>query len=145
MPNTAQIEEITQGLYTEIAELEKLYGRLPEVIAKKKAQLSKLQEVAKILEEANGEDESILRSLMGMSGAPARAARARKQRGPNLPTRVMTLLNAAGPRGLEFRGILGNLEEAEGGSINRSHLATTLKRLVEREKVENVAGRFRVV
>lgn len=145
MPNTAQIEEITQGLYTEISELEKLYGRLPEVIAKKKAQLSKLQEVAKILEEANGEDESILRSLMGMSGAPARTARARKQRGPNLPTRVMTLLNAAGPRGLEFRGILGNLEEAEGGSINRSHLATTLKRLVEREKVENVAGRFRVV
>jgi hypothetical protein len=145
MPNTAQIEEITQGLYTEIAELEKLYGRLPDVIAKKKAQLSKLQEVARILEEDNGEDESILRSLMGISGAPARTTRARKQRGPNLPTRVMTLLNAAGPRGLEFRGILGNLEEAEGGSINRSHLATTLKRLVEREKIENVAGRFRVV
>jgi hypothetical protein len=57
----------------------------------------------------------------------------------------MTLLNAAGPRGLEFKGILGNLEEAEGGSINRSHLATTLKRLIERQKIESVAGRFRVV
>jgi hypothetical protein len=104
-----------------------------------------LQEVARILTEDNGEDENILRSLMGIAGGPARATRVRKQRGPNLPSRVMTLLNAAGPRGLEFKGILGNLEEAEGGSINRSHLATTLKRLIERQKIESVAGRFRVV
>jgi len=37
-------------LLEEIAELERLYNRLPEVIAKKKAQLSKLQEVAQIME-----------------------------------------------------------------------------------------------
>jgi len=143
MPSTVQIDEISQGLSTEIAELEKLYQRLPDVISKKRAQLSKLQEVARILTEDNGDDENILRSLMGISGGPARAARVRKTRGPNLPSRVMTLLNAAGPRGLEFKGILGNLEEAEGGTINRSHLATTLKRLIERQKIESVAGRFR--
>jgi hypothetical protein len=102
-----------------------------------------LQEVAKIMTDESAEDDGILRSLIGLGGAP-RVARGRRQRGTNLPTRVMTLLNAAGPRGLEFKGILGNLEEA-GGTVNRSHLLTTLKRLVDRGKLENINGRFHAV
>ena len=145
MPGTTQFDEITSGLSSEIEELEKLYNRLPEVIAKKKSQLAKLQEVAQIMTEEGNEDDRILQSLMGLSGGGGRSARSRKQRGPTLPTRVMTLLNAAGPRGLEFKGILGNLEEAVGGDINRSHLMTTLKRLVDRNKIENISGRFRTV
>lgn len=143
MTSTTQLEEITEGLSGEIQELERLYDRLPEVIAKKRAQLSKLQEVAKIMTDESAEDDGILRSLIGLGGAP-RVARGRRQRGTNLPTRVMTLLNAAGPRGLEFKGILGNLEEA-GGTVNRSHLLTTLKRLVDRGKLENISGRFHAV
>lgn len=142
MASMSQLEEITQGLSGEIAELEKLYQRLPEVIAKKRAQLSKLHEVTKIITDDTDEDEGILKSLMGLAGSGARAARKAKQRGPNLPTRVMTLLNAAGPRGLEFKGILGNLEEQVGGAINRSHLLTTLKRLADRGKIESINGRF---
>jgi hypothetical protein len=143
MPTATQFDEITTGLSSEIEELEKLYNRLPEVIAKKKAQLSKLQEVAQIMTDEGNEDDGILQSLIGLSGGGARSARSRKQRGPTLPTRVMTLLNAAGPRGLEFRGILGNLEEATGGAINKSHLMTTLKRLIDRDKIENISGRYR--
>jgi hypothetical protein len=143
MTSTTQLEVITDGLSGEIQELERLYDRLPEVIAKKRAQLAKLQEVAKIMTDESAEDDGILRSLIGLSGTP-RVARGRKQRGMNLPTRVMTLLNAAGPRGLEFKGILGNLEES-GGAVNRSHLLTTLKRLVDRGKLENINGRYHAV
>lgn len=144
MPTATQFEEITNGLSSEISELERLYNRLPEVIAKKKAQLSKLQEVAQIMTDESNDDDGILNSLMGLAGGGTRAMRARKQRGPTLPTRVMTLLNAAGPKGLEFKGILGNLEE-RGEEINKSHLMTTLKRLIDRDKIENIAGRYRVV
>lgn len=142
MPTTTQLEEVTHGLSSEIEELERLYAKLPEVISKKRAQLGKLQEVARIITDESEEDEGILRGLIGLSGT-ARVARTRRQRGTNLPTRVMTLLNAAGPRGLEFKGILGNLEEA-GGTVNRSHLLTTLKRLVDRGKIENINGRYHV-
>lgn len=143
MSSTAQLEEITHGLSSEIEELERLFDRLPQVIAKKRAQLTKLQEVAKIITDESTESDGILRSLIGLGGS-SRVARTRRQRGTNLPTRVMTLLNAAGARGLEFKGILGNLEEA-GGTVNRSHLLTTLKRLVNRGKIESINGRFHAV
>jgi hypothetical protein len=144
MSTATQIEQLASGLSSEIAELEKLFTRLPDVITKKRAQLSKLQEVAKIMSDGPDADDDILQSLMGLSAAPVRVSSTRRTRGPNLPTRVMTLLTAAGPRGMEFRGILGKLEEVTGGEVNRSHLTTTLKRLLDRRKIEKIADRFRV-
>lgn len=145
MSTVTQIEQLAGGLFNEIAELEKLLQRLPDVIAKKRAQLSKLQEVAKIMSDGSDADDDILQSLMGLSAAPVRVGAGRKTRGPNLPARVMTLLNAAGQRGMELRGILGKLEEATGGEVNRSHLTTTLKRLLDRGKIERIGDRFHAV
>lgn len=144
MSTVTQIEQLATGLSNEIEELERLYGRLPDVIAKKRAQLSKLQEVAKIMGEGSETDDDILASLMGLSSVGPRVVSSRKSRGPTLPTRVMTLISAAGPHGMQFKQILGKLEEATGGEINRSHLTTTLKRLVDRRKIEKIADRFRV-
>lgn len=145
MSTVTQIEHLASGLASEIAELEKLLNRLPDVITKKRAQLSKLQEVARIMSDGSDTDDDILQSLMGLAAAPPRASATRRARGPNLPTRVMTLLSAAGPNGMAFRGIQGKLEEVTGGEVNRSHLTTTLKRLLDRHRIEKVADRFRVV
>ena len=142
MSTVTQIEQLAGGLSNEIAELEKLLQRLPDVIAKKRAQLSKLQEVARIMSDGSDTDDDIMQSLMGLSAAPSRVSTARKTRGGNLPARVMTLLNAAGQRGMELRGILGKLEEATGNEVNRSHLTTTLKRLLDRGMIERIGDRF---
>jgi hypothetical protein len=139
-----QLDELTQGLTTEIAELERLYSRLPDVIAKKKAQLTKLHEVARIMTDSSDDEDGIFKNLVGLTATTARPTRRTRGKGPNLPSRVMTLLHAAGLKGLEFKGILGNLEEQSGEPINRSHLLTTLKRLVDRRKIVNVDGRFKV-
>ncbi len=141
MSTVTQIEQLAHGLSSEIAELEKLYNRLPDVISKKRSQLSKLQEVAKIMNEGTDTDDDILQSLIGLTGTGPRAV-TRRSRGPNLPTRVLTLLAAAGANGMVFKQLLGKLEEATGGEINRSHLTTTLKRLVDRGRVKRNIDRF---
>lgn len=134
----ASMESLSRELSADIENLKRLAVAIPQLLDRKQRQLERLAEISKSMTQ---EDTEIEELIARYADSRPTAARPRAQRrGRTLPTDIMALLHAAGPRGASLDNLFEGLSQSR--EVSKQNLSSTLSRMKSQGKIAKVNGMF---
>ncbi len=132
------LESIARELSGDIENLRRLADAIPQLLDRKQKQLERLGEIAKSMSQEDSEIEALIARYT--EAHPAKATRATRHRGRTLPTDIMALLLAAGPRGASLDDLHEGLTKTR--DVSKQNLSSTLSRMKSQGKIGKHNGMF---
>lgn len=132
------MERVSRELSSDIQNLKRLAETLPQLLDRKQRQLNQLAEISRSMAQEDTEIETLIARYT--ESRPSSRDRAPRSRGRTLPTDIMALLHAAGPRGANLDDLFDGLSKTR--EISKQNLSSTLSRMKSQGKVAKVNGMF---
>jgi predicted CopG family antitoxin len=132
-----RMEDVKRELSDDIDNLKRLAEVIPQLLERKQRQLDRLAEVASSMQQEDVEVETLIARYTELRPARARGSRGR---GRTLPTDIMALLHAAGPRGASLDELFDGLSKTR--HVHKQNLSSTLSRMKSQGKIAKADGMF---
>lgn len=132
------MEGIARELSADIENLKRLSVAIPQLLERKQRQLERLAEISRSMTQEDSEVEELIARYT--DSRPTARPRGQQQRGRTLPTDIMALLHAAGPRGASLDNLFEGLSKSR--DVNKQNLSSTLSRMKSQGKISKVNGMF---
>jgi len=131
------LDNVARELSADIENLKRLSEAIPQLLERKQKQLDRLAEISKSMTDEDTEIEELIARYAEARPTKPRTAR---RRGRTLPTDIMALLHAAGPRGASLDDLFEGLIKTR--EVSKQNLSSTLSRMKSQGKVSKVNGLF---
>jgi hypothetical protein len=118
--------------------LRRLADAIPQLLERKQKQLERLAEISRSMAQEDSEIEDLIARYA--DARPTTKLRATRRRGRTLPTDIMALLHAAGPRGSSLDDLFDGLTKTR--DISKQNLSSTLSRMKSQGKIAKANGMF---
>ncbi len=132
-----EVERIKHQLSEDITNLKRLAETIPQLLERKQRQLERLTDVSRSMEQEDAEITALI-ARYAESRPVMRAAS--RRRGRSLPTDIMSLLHAAGPRGASLDDLFDGISKTR--QISKQNLSSTLSRMKSMGKIGKENGLF---
>lgn len=132
------MESISRELSLDIENLKRLSEAIPQLLDRKQRQLERLAEISRSMTQEDTEIEELIARYA--EARPSSRPHAPRRRGRTLPTDIMSLLHAAGPRGASLDDLFDGLSKTR--DISKQNLSSTLSRMKSQGKISKVNGMF---